>query len=166
MGKTYKAPVVGKAFAVLDVLARRDEGARTQRGWSPPPDWKEHRLGILSAAGGGAVERDPTTRRYVLGSALRLGRADARLDLRTSLDPSSVDFMDKTRQSVFLGVRAGDHVTVLDVVESREDRSPRPRKAAAAPPARPKRLACPRPALALVRLGTAALHAAVGHRAR
>jgi DNA-binding IclR family transcriptional regulator len=124
MGKTYKAPVVGKAFAILDVLARRDEGLGLSELAAAAGLGKSTALGILAALEEvRAVERDPSTRRYTLGLQLfELGRAvDARLDLKDLARPILGRLMDKSRQSVFLGVRSGDHVTVLDVVESRED---------------------------------------------
>ncbi|MBI5488404.1 MAG: IclR family transcriptional regulator [Deltaproteobacteria bacterium] len=124
MGKSYQAPVVGKAFAILEVLSRRDEGLTVSELAAAAGLGKSTALGILAALEVvRAVERDPATRRYVLGLGLfELGRAvDARLDLKDVARPILGRLMDQSRQSVFLGVRAGDHVTVLDVVESRED---------------------------------------------
>lgn len=122
MGRTYQAPVVGKAFAALEVLARRDAGLTVTELAAAAGLGKSTTLGILAALEKvRAVERDPATRRYVLGLGLfELGRAvEARLDLKAVARPILERLMARSRQSVFLGVRTADHVTVLDVVESR-----------------------------------------------
>ena len=124
MGKTYKAPVVRKAFAVLDRLARRRRSLSVTDLAHDLKIGKSTVLGILAALEeAGAVVRDPATKRYGLGLTLfELGRAvDAGLDLKDIARPHLGQLMARSRQSVFLGVRSGDHVTVLDIVESSED---------------------------------------------
>lgn len=71
----------------------------------------------------GAVMRDPRTKRYKLGfTLLEVGRsAYSQIDLETSARPIMEDLMEKTQTSVFLGILNWDHVTVLDIVESRQD---------------------------------------------
>ena len=71
----------------------------------------------------GAVMRDPRTKRYKLGfTLLEIGRsAYSQIDLETSARPIMEDLMEKTQTSVFLGILNWDHVTVLDIVESRQD---------------------------------------------
>ena len=71
----------------------------------------------------GAVMRDPQTKRYKLGfTLLEIGRsAYSQIDLETSARPIMEDLMEKTQTSVFLGILNWDHVTVLDIVESRQD---------------------------------------------
>ena len=71
----------------------------------------------------GAVMRDPQTKRYKLGfTLLEIGRsAYSQIDLETSAKPIMEDLMEKTQTSVFLGILNWDHVTVLDIVESRQD---------------------------------------------
>jgi len=71
----------------------------------------------------GAVMRDPRTKRYKLGfTLLEIGRsAYSQIDLETSARPIMEDLMKKTQTSVFLGILNWDHVTVLDIVESRQD---------------------------------------------
>jgi DNA-binding IclR family transcriptional regulator len=71
----------------------------------------------------GAVTRDPHTKRYRLGLTLfELGRlAYSQIDLKTLARPVIEELMEKTQASVFLGILNWDHVTVLDIVESRQD---------------------------------------------
>jgi IclR family KDG regulon transcriptional repressor len=124
VGSTYNAPVVGKAFAILRLLAGREASLSVTDLARSLAIGKSTVLGILAALEEqGAVVRDPATKRYGLGVTLfELGRAvDARLDLKDVARPFLGELMEKSRQSVFLGVRAGDHVTILDIVESRED---------------------------------------------
>jgi DNA-binding IclR family transcriptional regulator len=71
----------------------------------------------------GAVMRDPRTKKYKLGfTLLEIGRsAYSQIDLETSARPIMEDLMETTQTSVFLGILNWDHVTVLDIVESRQD---------------------------------------------
>lgn len=71
----------------------------------------------------GVIRRDPATKRYTLGLTLfELGRkAYARIDLTEISRPVMEDLMDRTLASIFLGVINRDHVTILDIVESRHD---------------------------------------------
>ena len=71
----------------------------------------------------GAVNRDAPTKRYTPGLTLfELGRAVyARIDLKSIARPLMEDLMLKTRESVFLGVKNGEHVTIVDIVESMQD---------------------------------------------
>jgi len=71
----------------------------------------------------GAVMRDPLTKKYKLGFALlEIGRsAYSQIDLQTSARPVTEELMEKTKTSVFLGILNWDQVTILDIVESRQD---------------------------------------------
>jgi IclR family KDG regulon transcriptional repressor len=42
----------------------------------------------------------------------------ARMDLRETARPIMEDLMRSTQQTVFLGIRSGDHVSIVDIVES------------------------------------------------
>jgi len=70
----------------------------------------------------GAVVRDDKTRRFNLGLALfELGwTVYSRIDLKEIARPVMQDLMQSTRQTVFLGLRSGDHVSIVDIVESTE----------------------------------------------
>jgi IclR family KDG regulon transcriptional repressor len=71
----------------------------------------------------GAAMRDPLTKKYKLGfTLLEIGRsAYSGIDLQTSARPVTEELMGKTQTSVFLGILNGDQVTILDIVESRQD---------------------------------------------
>ena len=78
-------------------------------------------VGALESVG--AVNRDPVTKRYTLGLTLfELGRSVyARIDLKDVARPVLTSLMEKTEESVFLGIRNGGHVTILDMVEPSHD---------------------------------------------
>ena len=67
--------------------------------------------------------RDPLTKKYKLGfTLLEIGRsAYAQIDLKTLARPVIEDLMETTRASIFLGTLNGGHVTILDIVESKQD---------------------------------------------
>jgi DNA-binding IclR family transcriptional regulator len=71
----------------------------------------------------GAVMRDPLTKKYKLGfTLLEIGRsAYSQIDLQTSARPVTEELMEKTQTSVFLGILNWGQVTILDIVESRQD---------------------------------------------
>ena len=71
----------------------------------------------------GAVMRDPTTKKYKLGfTLLEIGRsAYSQIDLKSAARPVTEELMEKTRTSIFLGILNWDHVTILDIVEARQD---------------------------------------------
>jgi IclR family KDG regulon transcriptional repressor len=120
----YQAPTVKKAFQILDLVARRDRRLTISTLSRELGISKSTVCGITKALEGiGAVVRDDKTKRYSLGLTLfELGqRAYARIDLRDIARPIMEDLMRATRQSVFLGIRSGDHVSIVDIVESTED---------------------------------------------
>ena len=67
--------------------------------------------------------REPLTKKYKLGfTLLEIGRsAYSRIDLETAARPVTEKLMQKTRTSVFTGILNWDQVTILDIVESRQD---------------------------------------------
>jgi DNA-binding IclR family transcriptional regulator len=71
----------------------------------------------------GAIRRDPGTKRYTLGLTLfELGRrAYFQIDLNELARPVMDELMEKIQESVFLGVRSVDHITILDIAESRQE---------------------------------------------
>jgi DNA-binding IclR family transcriptional regulator len=122
--KKYSAPSVKKAFEILRALSSSKEGlgvSEIARGLNMA---KSTVHGMTSTLEGlGAVTRDPHTKRYRLGLTLfELGRlAYSQIDLKTLARPVIEELMEKTQASVFLGILNWDHVTVLDIVESRQD---------------------------------------------
>jgi DNA-binding IclR family transcriptional regulator len=120
----YQAPTVKKAFQILDLVARRDKRLTISDLSRELGISKSTVHGIAQALEGtGAVVRDNKTKRYSLGMTLfELARAVyARIDLRDVARPIMEELMRSTRQSVFLGIRSGDHVSIVDIVESAQD---------------------------------------------
>ena len=124
MSKGYRAPIVTKAFAALDLLAAA-QGSLSLSDLSRRLGIGKSTLhGILAALeDAGAVVRDRRTRRYSLGPTLHeLGRAAGpRPELEEISRPFMVELMAATRESVFLGVRTGREVRIVEVVESTRD---------------------------------------------
>lgn len=120
----YQARAVGRAFQILEQLARTAGGLTItdlSRGLGISKSTVHGITAALEEVG--AVARDRQTKRYTLGLTLfELGRsAYARADLKDVARPLMEELMQKTRESVFLGVRHGDHVSILDIVESTSD---------------------------------------------
>jgi DNA-binding IclR family transcriptional regulator len=120
----YQAPIVTKAFRILELVAKKDK-LMTISDLSRELDINKSTVhGIAHALEKvGAVVRDNKTKRYMLGMALfELAKAGyARIDLKDIARPIMEDLMRSTQQSVFLGIRSGDHVSIIDIVESTQD---------------------------------------------
>jgi DNA-binding IclR family transcriptional regulator len=124
MSAPYKAPIVKKAFSILRLLSKSDRGMTLSDLARQLSIGKSTVLGIVSALEDvGAVSRDEATKRYTPGLTLfELGRAvDARIDLKDVARPHMEELMEKTGESVFLGARSGNSVTILDTIESTKD---------------------------------------------
>ena len=122
--KKYGAPSVKKAFGILGAISSAKEGLGVSELAKILRMAKSTVHGMTSALEEvGAVMRDPLTKKYKLGfTLLEIGRsAYAQVDLKTSARPVIEDLMEKTRASVFLGILNGGHVTILDIVESKQD---------------------------------------------
>ena len=122
--KKYGAPSVKKAFAILNAIASSREGLGVSELAKKLKMAKSTVHGMTSALEElGAVMRDPLTKKYKLGfTLLEIGRsAYSQIDLKTAARPVTEDLMEKTRTSVFLGILNLDHVTILDIVEARQD---------------------------------------------
>ena len=122
--KKYSAPSVKKAFAILSAISSSKEGLGVSELAKGLKMAKSTVHGMTSALEElGAVMRDPLTKKYKLGfTLLEIGRSTySQIDLKTSARPVIEELMEKTQTSVFLGILNWDHVTVLDIVESRQD---------------------------------------------
>ena len=122
--KKYDAPSVKKAFGILSAISSSQKGLGVSELAKKLKLAKSTVHGMTSALEElGAVMRDPLTKKYKLGfTLLEIGRsAYSQVDLKTSARPVMEDLMEKTQTSVFLGILNWDHVTVLDIVESRQD---------------------------------------------
>ena len=122
--KKYGAPSVKKAFGILGAISSSKEGLGVSELAKALRMAKSTVHGMTSALEEvGAVMRDPLTKKYKLGfTLLEIGRsAYAQIDLKTSARPVIEDLMEKTQASVFIGILMDGHVTILDIVESRQD---------------------------------------------
>jgi IclR family KDG regulon transcriptional repressor len=120
----YQAPTVKKAFQILDLVARRDKRLTISDLSRELGISKSTVHGITQALESiGAIARDHKTKRYTLGmTLLELAHAVyARIDLKDVARPMLEDLMRLTRQTVFLGIRSGDRVSIIDIVESTQD---------------------------------------------
>jgi IclR family KDG regulon transcriptional repressor len=124
MSTRYQAPTVKKAFRILRLISDTDRGLGISELSKSLEIGKSTIHGIAAALEElGAVMREPHTKRYRLGVTLfELGRlAYSQIDLKTLARPIMEELMEQTQASVFLGILNRDHVTVLDIVESRQD---------------------------------------------
>jgi DNA-binding IclR family transcriptional regulator len=124
MGNKYMAPSVKKAFEILEAISLSRKGAGVNKIARDLKMAKSTVHGITSILEDlGAIMRDPLTKRYTLGLTLfELGRlAYSQIDLKDLARPIMEELMEKTQESVFLGVLNGERVTILDIVESRQD---------------------------------------------
>ncbi len=122
--KKYDAPSVKKAFAILNAVSSAREGLGVSELAQKLKMAKSTVHGMTSALEElGAVMRDPLTKKYKLGfTLLEIGRsAYSQIDLKTAARPVTENLMEKTHSSVFLGIQNQDHVTILDIVEARQD---------------------------------------------
>jgi DNA-binding IclR family transcriptional regulator len=122
--KKYGAPSVKKAFAILSAISASKEGMGVSDLAKKLKMAKSTVHGMTSALEElGAVMRDPLTKKYKLGfTLLEIGRsAYSQIDLQTSARPVTEELMERTQTSVFLGIQNWGQVTILDIVESRQD---------------------------------------------
>ena len=120
----YQAPIVAKAFRILELVAKKDKLMTISDLSRELGINKSTVHGIAHALEKvGAVVRDKKTKQYALGMTLfELAKAGyARIDLKDIARPIMEDLMKSTQQSVFLGIRSGDHVSIIDIVEATQD---------------------------------------------
>jgi IclR family KDG regulon transcriptional repressor len=124
MGKGYIAPSVKRTFEILKAVASARGGMGISELARDLGMAKSTVHGMTSALEeAGALLRDSVTKRYTLGfTVFELGRAAySQVDLKYLARPVMETLMETTHTSVFLGVLNGEHVTILDVVESRSE---------------------------------------------
>jgi len=121
---TYSAPSVRKAFKILHLIADSPEGLGVSELSKKLKIGKSTVHGITAALEDlGVLVRDTVEKKYNLGSTLlELSRkAYARMELRQVAQVPMEKLMEKVGESVFLGTLNGDHITILNVVESRNE---------------------------------------------
>jgi len=124
MTKGYIAPSVKRTFEILKAVASARDGLGISELARDLNMAKSTVHGMTSALeDAGALVRDSVTKRYALGfTVFELGRAAySQLDMKSLARPVMENLMEKTHTSVFLGAQNGEHVTVLDVVESKSE---------------------------------------------
>jgi len=121
---TYSAPSVKKAFKILYAISDASSGLGISDLSKKLKIGKSTVHGITIALEElGVLVRDPLHKRYTVGySLLELCRsAYAKIDLKEIARKPMEKLMEKVGETVFLGVLNGDHVTIVDVVESRNE---------------------------------------------
>jgi IclR family KDG regulon transcriptional repressor len=120
----YQAPTVRKAFQIIELVAGVQKRMTISDIARELGINKSTVHGITRALEeAGALIRDCNSKRYALGTVFfELARAGyARIDLKDTARPIMEKLMRSTRQSVFLGIRSGNHVSIIDIVESNQD---------------------------------------------
>ncbi len=122
MKKTsYSAPSVKKAFKILQILADSPTGLGVSDLAKQLGIGKSTVHGITSSLEAlGVLVRDPIDKRYTIGyTLLELGRKTyGRIEWREMAKAPMRRLMEKIGETIFLGIMNGDHITILDVVES------------------------------------------------
>jgi len=125
MKKTiYSAPSVKKAFKILDAISDTSNGLGISDLSKKLRIGKSTVHGITTALEEmGILVRDPVYKRYTVGySLLELCRtAYGKIELKELARKPMEKLMEKVGETVFLGVLNGDHVTIVDMVESRNE---------------------------------------------
>ena len=121
---TYSAPSVKKAFKILYAISNASSGLGISDLSKKLKIGKSTVHGITTALEEmGVLVRDPFYKRYTMGySLLELCRAAyAKIELKDLARKPMEKLMGRVGETVFLGVLNGDHVTIVDMVESRNE---------------------------------------------
>ncbi|MBW2205035.1 MAG: IclR family transcriptional regulator [Deltaproteobacteria bacterium] len=118
MATKYQAPSVKKAFQILKLISGTNQLANNLE----MSKGTVHGI-IFALEDSGAIIRDPVTKKYTLGVTLfELGKlAYSQIDLMALARPVMEELMERTEESVYVGVMNGGHITILDIVESSQD---------------------------------------------
>jgi DNA-binding IclR family transcriptional regulator len=120
----YSAPSVKKAFKILQTITNSSTGLGVSELSKKLNIGKSTVHGITSALEElGVLVREPINKKYKAGyTLLELGRrAYTKIELRDVARVPMEKLMEKVRETVFLGIVNGDHITILDVVESHNE---------------------------------------------
>jgi IclR family KDG regulon transcriptional repressor len=120
----YSAPSVKKAFKILQVITDSPNAVGVSELAKKLNMGKSTVHGIVTGLLElGVLVRDPIHKKFNLGyTLLELSRkAYARIELRDVARPSMEELMENVGETIFLGIMNGDHITILDVVESRNE---------------------------------------------
>jgi DNA-binding IclR family transcriptional regulator len=122
--KKYSAPSVKKAFRILQTISDSQNGFGISEIAKQLKIGKSTVHGIAAALEElGLLVREPLQKKYQLGySVLELSRKFyKRVALRDIARIPMERLMEKVEETVFLGVMNGDHITILDMVESHNE---------------------------------------------
>jgi IclR family KDG regulon transcriptional repressor len=120
----YSAPSVKKAFKILHTIADSSTALGVSELAKRLKIGKSTVHGItLALEEVGVLARDPTHKKFNVGyTLLELGRkAYSKIELWDVAKAPMENLMEATGETVFLGTLNGDHVTILNVVESRNE---------------------------------------------
>lgn len=121
---TYSAPSVKKAFRILHTIADSSSGLGVSELAKQLKIGKSTVHGITSSLEElGVLVRDPVDKRYNVGyTLLELGRKTyGKIEWREIARSPMERLMEKVGETIFLGIMNGDHITILDVVESHNE---------------------------------------------
>ncbi len=121
---TYSAPSVQKAFKILQALVDSSSGLGVSDLAKQLKIGKSTVHGITATLEElGVLVRDPIDKRYNVGyTLLELGRKTyGKIELREIARAPMERLMEKIGETIFLGIMNGDHITILDVVESHNE---------------------------------------------
>jgi DNA-binding IclR family transcriptional regulator len=121
---TYSAPSVKKAFKILYAISDASNGLGISDLSKKLKIGKSTVHGITSALEEmGVLVRDPIHKKYNIGYTLLELRkkAYAKMELRDLARIPMEKLMEKIGETVFLGILNGDHVTILEMVESHNE---------------------------------------------
>lgn len=121
---TYSSPAVKKAFKILYAISVASNGLGISDLSKKLKIGKSTVHGITAALEEmGVLVRDPFNKKYTLGySLMELCRTNyAKIGLKDLARKPMEKLMEKVGETVFLGVLNGDHITIVDTVESRNE---------------------------------------------
>ena len=121
---TYSAPSVKKAFKILYAISDASNSLGISDLSKKLKIGKSTVHGITAALEEiGVLIRDPIHKKYNIGYTLLELRKKAygKMELRDVAKIPMEKLMEKIGETVFLGILNGDHVTILDMVESHNE---------------------------------------------
>lgn len=113
----YRAPSVGRALAILELVAQESGGLGVSDLARRLKLSKGTVFGLCQQLeAGGALARDPLSKRYLLGPLISslAGRGLVHARLREAAGPELTRLCDQHQESFFLGVMGRGEVTVVE----------------------------------------------------
>jgi len=120
----YSAPIVSKALRVLKMICNSSRNPGISEIAASLSLAKSTTHGILAALEAtGWVLRDPITRKYTCGHAVKdlAGKANVRISLVDQARPYLDKLAEELDEDIFLGICASHQILILDQVESSKE---------------------------------------------